>query len=72
MRVYYVAESHTKFYGTLEEAEAAAREVIADGSDEADVERIELDTHKASLVEALNGQVGSGPVVYTAKRIRKK
>ena len=65
MKVYYVSEGETKYYGTLDQAKRAARseaETMYGG--EVRVERLDVATDKDAFIAALNGQTGIGDVVY--------
>jgi len=69
MKVYYVDLHEQHYYATLDEAKKAAREATQAGAGEtARVERLNVATDRTSFVAALNGVVGVGEVVYTAKR----
>lgn len=68
MKVYYVSECEQHYYSTLDGAKRAAREEAKSGNSDVIVERLEVGTTKEAFIAALNGVVGVGEVVYTARR----
>lgn len=60
---------HHKFFGTLKEAKARAREAADATNDVSDVFKIEIANDKASLIAFMNGNrdFRSREKVYTAK-----
>jgi hypothetical protein len=77
MKFYFVnaeLESGQPYFGTSEEAKRAAREAANDAYDDVKVERVEVATDRAAILNLLN--VGTGAhvsvgIIYTAKAKKK-